>query len=292
MNLKSSTMLFAMHPDFLASFLQQGSIEALLPDALKGLASMMGGPSEAAAPADPIRDGATAIVPLRGMLGPSSMGHFRTPTDIFADRVRELGADRGVGAIVLNITSPGGYVFGNSEAADAIFEVRQAKPVIAVSNPYSYSAAHWLASQASEWHVTPSGQVGSVGVRSGHVDVSGLEAKMGIKTTLIASDPEKIAGNQYEPLSDEFRASLEEEIAEMNADFVAAIARGRGISKADVPGIHGKGGTFTAKKAKAAGIVDGISTLREVVSKFNSSRARLAAMRRQAALLEHVANSI
>lgn len=291
-HLASSTMLFAMHPDFLSAWLQSSSVEALLPDTLKGLATMMGGPAEAAKPADPIRDGATAIVPVRGMLGPSTMGSFRTPTDVLADRTRELAADRSVGAIVLAITSPGGYVFGTAEAGDAIFEARQSKPVIAVASPYCFSAAHWLACQASEFYASTSGEVGSVGVRTGHVDVSGLEEKIGIKTTLIASDPEKIAGHGYAPLSDEDRARLEGDIAEMNDAFIAAIARGRGIAAADVPKIHGKGGTFSAKKAHVAGITNGVATLRDVVAKFSSSRARLNAMRRNMALLEHVANSI
>jgi ClpP class serine protease len=209
-----TSALFAMHPDFLAAFLKQGTIEALLPDALKNLAAMMAGSGEAAKPADPIREGATAIVPVRGMLGPSAMGRFQTPTDVLSNRMRELAADPKVGAIVLDIASPGGYVFGTAEAGDAIFEARQSKPVVAVANPYSYSAAHWLATQASAFYASPSAEVGSVGVRSGHVDVSGFEDKIGMKTTLIASDPDKIAGHPYAPLSDEDRASIEADVAE------------------------------------------------------------------------------
>jgi ClpP class serine protease len=73
-----------------------------------------------------------------------------------------------------------------------------------------------------------------------------------------------------------------------NQAFISAIARGRGIPAADVPKIHGKGATFSAASAQAAGITDGTMTLRDVVAKYNSSRARLGLMRRQAALFEQI----
>lgn len=282
----ASSALFAMHPDYLSAFLAQGSIEALLPDALRSLAAAFAGGEAAKTNADPIREGATAIVPVRGLLGPSAMGRFQTPTDVFANRMRELAADPKVGAIVLDIASPGGYVYGTSEAGDAIFEARQAKPVVAVANPFCFSAAHWLATQASAFYASPSAEVGSVGVRSGHVDMSGFEDKIGMKTTLIASDPDKVAGHPYAPLSEEDRAAIQEGVDESNQAFLTAIARGRGMKAADVPAVHGKGATFSASRAAALGVTDGVATLRDVVAKYGSSRARLGLMRRQAALLE------
>jgi ClpP class serine protease len=230
----ASSALWAMHPEFLAAMLAQGTVEALLPDSLKRLASACSAePKAAGKGGDPIRDGATAILPMRGVLGPSSYSSmFRTFTDKLADRMRELGADPKVGAIVLDIASPGGYVFGTAEAGDAIFEARQSKPVIAVASPFTFSAAHWLATQASAFYASPSAEVGSVGVRSGHVDNRASRTRSGMKTTLIASDPDKIAGHPYAPLSDEDRATIEEGVAENNEAFVAAIARGRGIARA------------------------------------------------------------
>lgn len=288
----ASSALWAMHPEFLAAMLAQGTVEALLPDSLKRLASALGGADQAAGKGgDPIRDGATAILPIRGVLGPSSYSSmFRTFTDKLADRMRELGADPKVGAIVLDIASPGGLVWGTEEAGDAIFEARQLKPVIAVASPFTFSAAHWLATQASAFYASPSSDVGSVGVRSGHVDQSGLEEKLGLKTTLIASDPDKIAGHPYAPLSDEDRATIQAGVNENNEKFVAAIARGRGIAPSAVPAIHGKGATFSAAKAQELGITDGTMTLRDVVAKYGSSRARLKLMRDQAALLEQIAS--
>ena len=275
--------LWAMHPDALGDLLKRGSIEAMLPDALKALAGFGGG-AAAARSQDPVRDGATVIIPLSGPLSPRG-SYGGTSTEHFANQVREAGSDTSVGAIVLSIMSPGGLVYGTAEAGDAVYEVRQSKPIIAVASPYSYSAAHWIGTQASAYYASTSGGVGSVGVRGGHIDMSGFEDKIGMKTTLIASDPEKIAGHPYGPLSDEDRADMQAEIDEMNQAFVAAIARGRGIDAAAVPGIHGAGRTFPAARAAALGVTDGVMTLRDVVAKFSSSRARLALMRRRAAAM-------
>lgn len=277
----ASSALWAMHPGFLAELLKSGSIEAMLPDSIRNFAGAMGGTRETAKPADPIRDGSTIILPVTGTLAPRGL-YGSTYYDALADRVREAAADSKVGAIILAVRSPGGYVWGCAEAGDAIYEAREAKPIVAVADPYCFSAAYWLATQCSAFYCTTSGEVGSVGVRSGHTDMSGFEQKIGMVTTLVASSPDKIAGHPYAPLSDEDRADIQASVDESNVAFANAIARGRGMKAADVAAVHGTGKTFSAPRAVANGAIDGIATLRDVVAKYGSSRSRLALMRRQA----------
>ena len=276
--------LWAMHPDALSDLLAQLSIASKLPDSIKGLAALLQAGtamSQAKAPVDPIREGATLIMPVQGPLSPRG-SYGGTSTERLAQVVLEAGDDSKVGAVVLHIMSPGGLVFGNAEAGDAIFAVRAKKPIIGVASPYAFSAAHWLATQCSAFYASTSGEVGSVGVRGGHVDVSGFEDKIGMKTTLIASSPEKIAGHPYGPLSEDDRNEMQADIDACNQTFVAAIARGRGVEASAVPGIHGEGRTFSAAKAAKAGITDGTMTLREAIAKYSSSRSRLDLMRRRA----------
>lgn len=277
--LTSARTLWAMHPTALAQLLASGAVDALIPDALRGLAALAA--PHARAPADPVRDGATLIVPLSGPISPKG-SYGGTSSEKFSDLIRSAAGDDKVGVTVLNISSPGGMVFGTAEAADAVFDHRQVKPIIAVASPYAFSAAHWIATQCSAFYASTSAEVGSVGVRGGHVDTSGFEDKIGMKTTLIASSPKKISAHPYAPLSDEDRAEIQAEIDEMNQAFAAAIARGRGIAASAVPGLHGEGQTFSASRAAAAGVTDGVMTLRDVVAKFGSSRNRLALMRRRA----------
>jgi len=272
--------LWAMHPTYLTDLLRSSSFEALLPEALRGLAALTA-PQQARAPVDPIRDGATLIIPLNGPVSPKG-SYGGTSTERFADQVRAAASDDKVGATIVAISSPGGMVWGTEEAGDAVFEHRQSKPIIAVASPYSFSAAHWIGSQASAYYASTSADVGSVGVRTGHVDTSGFEEKIGMKTTLLASSPKKIAGHPYGPLTEEDRADIEADILETNARFVAAIARGRGMPASQVPGVHGEGQTFSAARAAASGMIDGVMPLRDVIAKYGASRTRLALMRRRA----------
>ncbi|MCR9193987.1 MAG: S49 family peptidase [Hyphomonas sp.] len=281
--------LWAMHPAALADIFRT----AVNPDRLHPLAQLFLGMSADARTTSqdalaPVRNGVATIIHLSGALSPlGSWGG--TGLDQFVDQVRHAAHDRAVGVIILKIMSPGGTVWGTVEAADAVFEARKSKPVIAVADKYSFSAAHWIASQASAYYATPSGQVGSVGVMSGHVDMSGFESKIGMKTTLIASDPRKVAGHPHAPLCDLDRAEMQAEIDEMAAAFVAAIARGRGVERGRVTKVHGSGEVFSAKQAAQRGMVDGVMTMREVITRYSVPSARLALMRERDALAMGIA---
>lgn len=282
--------LWAMVPEMIPEVVAQGTIAGMVPDGVRGLLGMGAGVQAAAAP-DPIRDGSTVIMPVRGTLSPRGQYGGAGDTGVLAQRVRELGQDQRVGLIVLDMSTPGGLIYGTQEAADAIFEVRQSKPVIAVANSWMVaSAGYWLATQASSFFASPSADVGSVGVYGGHVDQSAFEQKIGMVTTLIASHPQKIEGHSFAPLDDEARSEMQVSVDESNRDFVAAIARGRGMNATAVPSVHGQGRLVSARRALEAGAIDGIMGLRDVVAKFGPGRARLSLMRRQAAVMEMAAS--
>jgi ClpP class serine protease len=171
-----SFALWAMVPEMIGEVQARGTIEGMVPDGLRGLLGFAGG--QAAAAPDPIRDGATVVLPVVGTLSPRGQYGAGGDTGRLADRVREFGADPKIGAIVLNMMTPGGLVYGTAEAGDAIFEVRQSKPIVAVANNWMVaSAGYWLATQASEFYASPSSDVGSVGVYAGHTDMSRARAE-------------------------------------------------------------------------------------------------------------------
>jgi signal peptide peptidase SppA len=279
-----TSTLWALHPRYLDAIQRQTATTAVLPDVVSRLVAGFAGAARPAQPAAPERQGSTLIVPVTGVLAPHGMYAGGTSYDLIADRVREATADKSVAMIVLAVRSPGGTVWGCEEAGDAIHAARTVKPVIAVADPYCFSAAYWLSTQASKFYVTTSGEVGSVGVRSGHTDMSGFEDKIGMKTTLIASSPDKIAGHPHAPLADEDRAEIQSGVDAANRRFMLAIARGRSMRLSDVARVHGTGRTFSAPRALANGAIDGVATMRDVIGRHGSGQLRLALMRRQAAL--------
>lgn len=237
------------------------------------------------APPDPIREGATIIIPLQGIMTPRG-SFFGAGTNAFADAIRSAGENPKIGAIIVDAMSPGGSTFGTEEAALAVFEARQSKPVIAVANQLAASAAYWVCSQATAFYATHSAAVGSVGVYAMHVDESKALEEFGINVTLISAGPKKVDGNPFEPLSDRARADMQASVDLTYGQFLAAVARGREEPKGEVEGKHGKGALIDAPVALSAGMIDGIMTLREAVEKAGSTRSRLALMRRRAAAME------
>jgi signal peptide peptidase SppA len=176
-------------------------------------------------------------------------------------------------SIILNIDSPGGTSDLIMEMGDEIYNARGKKPIIAVANTTAASAAYWLATQADELYMTPSGKVGSVGAYTVHDDISGALEKEGVKKTIISAGRFKVEGNPYEPLTDEARGFAQERIDELLGQFTSAIARGRGISEEAVREGYGQGRVFTANTATALGMVDGVKTLDEVVEYAGAPRS-------------------
>ena len=188
-----------------------------------------------------------------------------TSTEQFAAEVVAAMRDESVAAVVVDVDSPGGSVFGVPEAARRIYNARGSKPLIAVANPIMASAAYYLASQADEIVATPSAVVGSIGVIAVHVDRSEALRKEGLKVTLITSGRRKAEGNQTEPLGEEARAAVQERLDYYGELFVSDVARGRRTSSAVVRTGYGEGAYFTAAKARDLGMVDRLATLEEIV---------------------------
>lgn len=185
---------------------------------------------------------------------------FCFSTALLAQRMDELAADPAVSAIVLDIDSPGGIVTGTPEAADAVFRARKAKPVVASINPLCASAAYWIASQASHITTISSGDVGSIGVFVAHVNESGLLERVGLEVTFIANQqsPHKTEGNSAEPLKPATRDHYQQEVDALGRQFIASVARGRGVPSGVVERDFGRGRTVTGRDAFKLGMIDAI----------------------------------
>jgi signal peptide peptidase SppA len=198
-------------------------------------------------------------------------GPGSTSTQQFSAVLRQMLADDTVGQILIDIDSPGGSVYGVSELAGEIVKARAQKPVIAVANSLAASAAYWIGCSASEFYVTPGGEVGSIGVWQAHFDYSKALEEDGVKPTLISAGKFKVEGNPYVPLDEHAQAFMQSRVDDYYNAFVEAVAVGRGVSISDVRNGMGEGRVLGAEAALAMNMVDGISTFDEVLSKMQTS---------------------
>lgn len=241
-------------------------------------------------PAAPSRSGAVAVVPLRGVIahrmGSVDDASGGMSTERFIAMLSQATDDASVGTIVIDADTPGGTVPGVMEAAQAVWNARAKKHLIAVANHKMASAGYWICSQAHELVGVPSAfepSIGSIGAFVVHKDLSEALAKEGIKVEFISAGKHKIDVTPFAPLTDEQRARIQATCDACYAQFVKDVARGRGVSVADIKNGYGEGRALSAQDAKAAGLIDRIATMDDVIGKLvgrktaGGMRAELAA---------------
>jgi signal peptide peptidase SppA len=173
-----------------------------------------------------------------------------------------------VSAIIIDVDSPGGQASGIAELSRQIYEARGKKPIVAVANHFMASAAYWIASAADEIVVTPSGEVGSIGVFTVHEDIHEALAQEGVKVSIIKEGRYKAEGNPYEPLTAEARDAIQARVREVYDAFVDAVARNRGVDAAAVRNGFGEGRMVSAYQAVTLGMADQVGTLDETIARL------------------------
>lgn len=234
------------------------------------------------------RQGALAIVPLYGVISPRANLMSRTSGGTTAE---EFGAafsaalrDPDIGSILIDVDSPGGQVEGIDEVATLIREARGVKPTTAIAYHVAASAALWIAAQADELVVTPSGSVGSVGVLYKHQDISEAEAKSGIRTTFISTARYKTEQSSHGPLTDEAAAHIRAEAEAWDRKFVSALATARGVSVDTVRADFGQGRMLRAEDAVRVGMADRVDTYDATVRRLLGAGRRVPGVESMAAL--------
>ncbi len=216
------------------------------------------------------------VVTQRGNMVEDVSGPGSVSTQQFAAALRQLLADDTVGQILIDIDSPGDSVYGVAELADEIQSARAQKPVIAIANSLAASAAYWIGCSASQFYVTPGGEVGSIGVWQAHQDYSKALEESGVKTTLISAGKFKVEGNPYAPLDAEAHSFMQSRVDDYYAAFTKSVARGRGVPISQVREGMGQGRVLGADAALAQNMVDGIATFDEVIKKMRRATKQTA----------------
>ena len=225
-------------------------------------------------PAYMIESGGIAVVSMEGILAPKMTMMMAysggTSTQKLVAAVRQAVDDPKVGAIVLEVDSPGGYAMGNEEAWRAIRQAASHKRIVAVANGDMASAAYYIASAVGRGNLyaSPSSWAGSIGTVTVHADYSVQDANAGVKFTVIRAGDNKWVPNEYDKLDKQGESNVQAEIDQANAQFVQAVATGRGVSTETVLSDFGQGKYFIASEAKQRDLIDQVATLDDVIAEL------------------------
>lgn len=240
---------------------------------------------ELAAPADPLSssppaprapasaDPSIAVLPIHGTLVRRTVGLEAASGllsySAIAAQLDAALADPDVGAILLDIDSPGGESGGVFDLADRIRAAAAVKPVWAVANDAAFSAAYALASAASRVFVPRTGGVGSIGVIAMHVDQSMRDAQEGVRYTAVFAGARKNDLSPHEPISGEAHAFLQGEVDRVYGLFTETVARHRGLSADAVRATEA--GLFFGQDAIAAGLADALGSFDDALAQLADS---------------------
>jgi signal peptide peptidase SppA len=218
--------------------------------------------------------GSVAVVPIEGVIA-KKMNLFSrisggASTQLIERDIRQALADPEVKSIILSIDSPGGTVDGTQELANFIYSIRGQKPLVTHTDGSMASGAYWIGSAANQLYISgDTVMIGSIGVVAQHVDYSKAEADEGIRVTEITAGKYKRIASQHAPLTEEGRAVIQEIVDDIYTAFVNDVARNRGTSADDVLSRMADGKIFIGKKSIEAGLVDGVSTLSDLIDDLN-----------------------
>ena len=225
------------------------------------------------------RYGGAAIIRVTGPLTHHDEGWFESYDAIGQRLAAAIASSPRPTSIVMVLDTPGGDASGCFELAASMRQrcAEARVPLVAFVEGMACSAGYALACAAHRIVATPSSIVGSIGVVTGVVDMSGALAMQGVKVRLIKSGARKTDGSPYEPTSREAEASIQGLIDGLAGLFFNHVAGSR-------PGAGGVAGVaaleaecFLAGAGISAGLVDEVGTLDTAVAIPRMTVAALAA---------------
>ena len=184
------------------------------------------------------------------------------------DQVRELRAYRdnpGIRAVVIRINSPGGAVAPTQELYGAIRRLREAgKPVVASLGAVAASGGYYVAVAADQIYANPGTLTGSIGVVMQMANLNALMKKVGVEYVVVKAGEFKDVGNFARPMTAEERRILQALLDDVHWQFIAAVADGRKLDRAEVRRFA-DGRVFSGSQAKTLRMIDALGGLEEAV---------------------------
>ncbi|WP_019813564.1 S49 family peptidase [Saccharomonospora saliphila] len=179
---------------------------------------------------------------------------------------RAFGHDR-LRAVALQINSPGGAAAQSGIVADRIRQLADEKnvPVLAFAEDVAASGGYWLACAGDEIYAHRASMVGSIGVISGSFGFPGLLERFGIERRLYTAGENKSRLDPFSPEKPEDVEWLHGMHTQLHDMFVEWVRQRRGARLAEDDQLF-SGDVWLGPRAAELGLVDGVGTLREVVS--------------------------
>ena len=208
----------------------------------------------------------TAVVEIKGEIAGDSDASADTVVSALKDAFEEESAV----AVVLLINSPGGSPVQAGMINDEVKRLKELhkKPVYAVVEEMSASAAYYIAVSADEIYVDKASIVGSIGVLMDGFGFTGLMDKLGIERRLLTAGENKGFMDPFSAQSKTQKAYALSMLERIHQQFIKVVREGRGERLKETPETF-TGLFWTGEEAVEMGLADHLGNLdyvaREVI---------------------------
>jgi protease-4 len=212
-------------------------------------------------PTQDITGGNVAVIPVKGVIstdgGADLLSERGTPAETVAGWIKDADEDPKTRAIILDIDSPGGSPVATDIIARAVLEAN--KTVVAVIGESGASGAFWVATAADFVIANRMSLTGSIGVAGSRLEFAGLLDDYNVTYRRLVAGKYKDAGSRWKEMTPEEEALFQKMLDEVHAEFIAAIAKNRGLPVERVLELA-HGFVFTGAEAQRLGLVDALGT--------------------------------
>jgi ClpP class serine protease len=178
--------------------------------------------------------------------------------------------------VILDIESPGGSPVQSDLIAGMIrsYAEREGVRVHAVIREVGASGGYWIACAADEIHANAMSIVGSIGVVGGGFGFPDLLGRLGVERRIYTAGSNKARLDPFSPEKPEDVAFARDMMEKLHVRFKewVRIRRGQRL-KAPEEAVF-DGSYMLGEQAVAAGLIDGLATVDELVRQLGGERAR------------------
>jgi len=195
------------------------------------------------------------VIPIEGAI---------LDSQAITEQLRRFRKDKGIKAIILRINSPGGAVGPTQEIYREVQRTMETKNVVASLGGVAASGGYYIAAAAKQIVANPGTITGSIGVIMEFVRFEELLNKIGIKLEVQKSGEFKDIGSPHRELTARDKELISALIADIQKQFVEAVASGRNLSLEKTRDIA-DGRIFSGAQAKELGLVDVLGNFQDAV---------------------------
>lgn len=202
---------------------------------------------------------AIAVVEMHGVIGSG----IREPD--YSRILERVANNRKIGALVLDIDSPG----GSATASDLLYEnvrrVAQRKPVVAYIRGLGASGGYYIACGAGTIMASRAALVGSIGVIYMRPIVEQLLNKIGVEISIFKGGHLKDMSGFWRHPTDEEAGKFEGLIAQIYSLFVSVVSDSRNLTTDETTELA-TGELYTAPMARERRLIDSTGSFDDAVA--------------------------